>query len=79
MALQVVLQVAQGPADKASEQIDALLTEVKNNKTALMKSTSNRLGTISLEIKRLLKITNPTISQVELDRQAKALLLEAMQ
>ena len=67
------------PADKASEQIDALLTEVKNNKTALMKSTSNRLGTISLEIKRLLKITNPTISQVELDRQAKALLLEAMQ
>ena len=67
------------PADKASEQIDAILTEVKNNKTALMKSTSNRLGTISLEIKRLLKITNPTISQVELDRQAKALLLEAMQ
>ena len=66
------------PADKASEQIDALLTEVKNNKTALMKSTSNRLGTISLEIKRLLKITNPTISQVELDRQAKNLLLEAM-
>lgn len=67
------------PAQKASDQIDALLTEVKNNKTALMKSTSNRLGTISLEIKRLLKITNPTISQVELDRQAKALLLEAMQ
>ena len=67
------------PAQNASDQIDALLTEVKNNKTALMKSTSNRLGTISLEIKRLLKITNPTISQVELDRQAKDLLLEAMQ
>lgn len=70
------------PKQKASDQIDALLVEITNNKTNLIKPSSQggggRLGAISLEIKRLLKITQPTISQVDLDKRATKLILDAM-
>ena len=70
--------------DKANAQIDKLLLEIRNNKTKLMQPSpegqgGGRLGAISLEIKRLLKITNPTISQEALDKKAMDYILEAMQ
>jgi|GEM_PF-6609913 len=66
------------PIQKASREIDTLILEIKNNKTNLMQASSPRLGTISLEIKRLLKITNPTISDTAINKKATELILEAM-